>query len=100
MKSAIKWKGSVGKGWESIVEATLEDIENHGGYILQVKEKFGGLRIYTHGGDYEYIADIVRAAENRCDIICEDCGELGHLRNNKGWYKTLCEKCMEKMERI
>jgi len=93
MKSMIKWKGAIGKGWEPIVEQTLDRIEDKGGFILQVKEKFGGLRIYTQGGDREAIDDLVRAAEKICDVTCEECGSLGGLRNNGSWLKTLCNDC-------
>ena len=57
----------------------------------QVKEKFGGLRIYFSGGD-DYIEGLVAMAESISYKICEVCGERGNP-NDKGWIRTLCEKC-------
>jgi hypothetical protein len=81
----------IGEGWCPFVEPVLEDISRKGGTIVQVKEKFGGLRIYTHGGDYEAISDLIRGAESAVSHICEECGKVGSLSQNKrGWMKTLC----------
>ena len=87
----IKWKDCVGEGWFPIVEEAIIEIESRGGFILQVKEKFGGLRIYSQGGDYDAISEIVRKAEVKASRICEDCGEPGVLHNKNGWYKTVCD---------
>lgn len=68
--------------------------------ILQVKEKFGGLRYYytpsnVDDKDTSDLMDIsVRAAEHECDITCEMCGSPGELRSkNRYWMKTLCNSC-------
>jgi hypothetical protein len=57
----------------------------------QVKEKFGGLRVYFSGGD-DYINGLVRMAESFSYKICEVCGEKGSP-NKSGWISTLCEIC-------
>ncbi len=57
--------------------------------IEQVKEKFGGLRIYTSGDDVD---DLVAIAEFRASKTCERCGESGVCRGG-GWLKTLCDGC-------
>ena len=93
MKTVISWQHCVGKGWHSIVEEAVEQIESRNGFILQIKEKFAGLRIYTHGGDMEAIDDIVRAAESKAALTCEDCGEPGSVRSIGFVLKTLCSKC-------
>ena len=61
----------------------------------QVKEKFGGLRIYFSGGD-DYVEGLVSMAETMSYKICEVCGEKGSS-NDQGWIRTLCENC--KLER-
>lgn len=81
---------NIGPGWRPIVEPVLEDIARKGANILQVKEKFGGLRIYTHGGDYEAVQDMVRGAESAVSHICEECGKVGSLVNRDGWWITAC----------
>ena len=59
--------------------------------VTQVKEKFGGLRFYYHGGN-----DLIRGmswfAEALSFTICEKCGSKGTLRDN-GYLKTLCTLC-------
>lgn len=93
MKMMLKWKDFVGPGWHYIVEDCVEKIESRGGFILQIKEKFGGLRIYSSGGDFDAIDTITREAERSAAITCEQCGGPGQLRNNLPWLKTLCDKC-------
>ena len=60
----------------------------------QIKEKYGGLRIYFSGGD-EYIAGMVTMAECWSYNTCEVCGERGKP-NKGGWISTLCDKCRNK----
>ena len=55
----------------------------------QVKEKFGGLRFYYHGGDDE-VSGMVRMAESWAAHTCENCGNAGTLRHG-GWVRTLCD---------
>lgn len=56
----------------------------------QVKEKFGGLRFYYHGGD-DQVTGMVRMAESWAARTCEECGERGTMRHG-GWIRTLCDK--------
>ena len=60
----------------------------------QVKEKFGGLRVYFSGGD-EYVEGLVSMAESFSYKICEVCGDRGSP-NEGGWISTLCDKCRNK----
>lgn len=62
----------------------------------QVKEKFGGLRFYYHGGDDE-VSGMVRMAESWAARTCETCGERGTLRHG-GWIRTLCDKHEEEYQ--
>lgn len=55
----------------------------------QIKEKFGGLRVYYCGGD-EYVCGMVSMAEAISYQICEECGNKGGP-NKGGWIKTTCE---------
>lgn len=55
----------------------------------QIKEKFGTLRFYYHGGD-DYIRGLEAMADSMSAVICEDCGKPGKLRTG-GWVRTLCE---------
>ena len=71
-----------------------ENYEYHPVTFDQVKEKFGGLRMYFSGGD-EYISGLVAMAESFSYKICEGCGERGKS-NKSGWIVTLCDKCRDK----
>ena len=66
--------------------------------LLQVKEKFGGLRFYaeTKTGGPEFF-ELIREAERRSYSICEECGEVGRTGNRAGgWTSTYCESCKPK----
>jgi len=92
--SADDWAQGVGPGWRPIVREAIKKIEALGGRITQVKEKFGGLRIYYRTNlqsIHEPISLILRQAESECDKICEVCGQPGaKKRQLKGWVKTVC----------
>jgi len=95
-------------GWYNLVYKLCEDIERilkeecpeflDKFIVLEVKEKFGGLRFYT-GGVHEKVADkifsLISKAEEESYRICEVCGKEGCLRINREyrWYKTLCDEC-------
>ena len=63
----------------------------------QIKEKFGGLRIYFSGGD-DYVEGIIDMAEEMSYKICEVCGNSGKP-NKGGWITTLCNNCRNKDEK-
>ena len=56
--------------------------------IVQVKEKFGGLRFYMDGGTEAHRIG-VGFAEAMASRTCEVCGSPGE-RTDDGWVKTLC----------
>ena len=60
----------------------------------QIKEKYGGLRIYFSGGD-DYVEGVVGMAEEYSYKVCEVCGNSGKP-NESGWITTLCESCRNK----
>jgi hypothetical protein len=57
----------------------------------QVKEKYGGLRVYFSGGD-DYVEGVIGMAEEYSYKVCEVCGNAGKP-NKGGWITTLCESC-------
>ncbi len=56
---------------------------------VQVKEKYGSLRFYYHGGDH-IVAAYVDMAESMSHVMCEVCGAPGRKRGG-GWIQTLCD---------
>ena len=56
----------------------------------QVKEKFGALRFYYHGGD-DIVDGMARMAESMSSVTCEQCGVPGRQRG-RGWIVTRCDE--------
>jgi len=89
---------SCGDGWFNILNLLCRNIQSYLDWhkecpqveVLQVKEKFGGLRFYYTGGD-DYVAGLVSMAEAITEVTCEQCGEPGEIRHG-GWIKVLCDK--------
>lgn len=65
---------------------------------VQVKEKFGGLRFYIRGGD-DVVFGMIDFAEYLSYRICEECGATEDIKQTRGWIKTLCPKCMTKLNK-
>lgn len=80
-------------GWTNLVErahAEIVAVDRH--YRAhQVKEKFGGLRLYLSGRPE--IFPIAEKYELESYTICELCGEPGRLCHLGYWAITLCPEC-------
>jgi hypothetical protein len=65
--------------------------------FVQIKEKFGLLRIY-HTPTNNIIYTIINFAENLSASICEICGTSVDVTQNKeGWIRSLCQSCHQKV---
>ena len=78
------------------ISQNKEPVEYYPAKFDQIKEKFGGLRVYFTGGD-DYIEGLVGMAECWSYRTCESCGEKGEP-NKGGWIVTLCDNCRNKNE--
>ena len=76
-------------GWSSLIEPIIQQASIEGGTILQIKAKFGRLRIYIEGGS-ALLYKMLDEAEIRSGDICEICGADGCIVNLSGWLKTRC----------
>lgn len=118
--TAMCWGFECGDGWYDILSALCGNIQDHIDWrnsqrerllknnphnhripeeveqvvVDQVKEKFGTLRFYYHGGD-ENIDGMVRMAESMSSVTCEECGKPGY-QSSGGWIVTLCGEHHEK----
>jgi len=83
---------SCGNGWLGIIRDLTDALIKNGWdkQILQVKEKFGGLRFYTNGLP-EIGHQLILEAETKSIQTCEECGEPGK-QTRDGWIVTLCDK--------
>lgn len=82
-------------GWFNLIYKLASDITAYAHEAMlhpiavQVKEKYGGLRFYVHEGD-RHIDDLCDTAEANSYRICEVCGKLGELAEDRGWFMTRC----------
>ena len=64
--------------------------------IIQVKEKYGSLRVYTNGAP-QPVYDIIDKFEAISEHVCYECGALDvPIIDDFGWYQPLCEECYNK----
>jgi hypothetical protein len=83
---------SVDIGWHGLVNKVFDKLESIKNIIIvidQVKEKYGGLRIYS-SPMHEEFDRFTLGLETESYKICETCGESGKLRGG-GWYVTACD---------
>lgn len=91
-----------GKGWwpiiikafDKLLELELPQNEEYPFRIMQVKEKWAGLRIYTSYVNEE-IDEIIDSAQDEAEETCEYCGSKDNPepRNVHGWWSNLCYNC-------
>lgn len=95
----------VGYGWRALLLNLHDDllplVPDY--KVSQVKEKFGGLRVYLDYGDpferpeegtlrVNLAENLIEKCEEKAHRICEYCGEPGEPTTG-GWIKTLCADC-------
>ena len=97
-----------GDGWIPLIEEAKtiiakynqklkeEDLDTEPLEFIQIKEKWGGLRIYLNYYVQE-IADQIHELESKSLHICEHCGTIKNVKSDwtHGWIMTLCDKCRE-----
>ena len=86
-----------GDGWEPIIREACAKLDvvrrdrNATLRFVQIKEKFGSLRLYMTGYDDE-VERIIMDAEENSERTCEDCGAPGMIREG-GWLRCQCDDC-------
>lgn len=94
------WGKESNEGWSKLVDPLIEQAEKEGADILQIKEKFGGLRFYVSGPS-ELLRQMIDTAELLSYKTCESCGAPGEMRNSTYWLKTLCDACdMQRLQHL
>lgn len=92
-----RYEVECGAGWDSIYVPLIERCKAEGAAVLQVKEKFGGLRFYVGGGTDD-LFDAIDKAESKSFTICELCGAPAELREGAYW-KTLCDRHAQELDK-
>lgn len=86
----------IAEGWQDIIERLLTDLDkpemewDH--TIMQVKEKFGGLRFYIGAGSSQ-VYDRIHQAELESVRTCMTCGKPGRL-SRTSWIECACDEHM------
>lgn len=93
----------IGKGWFPLVKPIIDRVQdlNENGSdvkILQIKEKWGVLRIYLLSAPEELLKQ-AHDAEEKSTRICEECGGPATQTEVNGWIYTRCSDCLEKLRR-
>lgn len=94
-------------GWEPLLRRLLAALEAERNKLphadaeqvrlFQVKEKWGGLRVYVNGAT-EAMQNLLDQAERESFGVCERCGATGEdvYPSDRGWVSTLCPSCCGK----
>jgi len=90
-------------GWLNLIETACFLIKSHLELVkkeedfklTQIKEKFGGLRMYHEGYCDDYINGVLHTVESLSFRTCEFTGNVGATCFKGGWRRTLS---VEKME--
>lgn len=92
----------VGRGWWDLLLKLDSELKilDPSYKVVQIKEKFGGLRFYASFKKevFNTAQALVNDAEGLSFHVCETCGDLGKLRDSSGWYVTLCDVCENERE--
>ena len=94
-----------GKGWNQIIVSMFESFRKNNSkiHVVQIKEKFGFLRVYVDFPEdleaYKIIKNIIAEAEIKSHTTCELCGMKSKITNKDGWYYNYCIKC-QMLEKI
>lgn len=90
-----------GPGWNDLIIELIEkidetykkhNIDTQDFKIEEIKEKYGGLRIYA-SSIIEEVYKLISEYEDKADTVCDICGDTGSLYIKNGWLETLCKKC-------
>lgn len=104
-KHSLVFLGDIPKGWsKAFGRLLLEDLDReikksklvNKFKILEIKEKFGELRIDT-SGENEEITRIIDDYSVLSRNICMICGKPDVPMTYDGWHFPCCEKCWDKL---
>ena len=93
-------------GWNDLLDCLMTNIEEYCvknqvrlPVVIQIKEKFGGLRFYADYAD-ENVRALIGKAESESYHTCQRCGSEDAKESGSGWIVTLCSPCAERREKM
>lgn len=92
------WGFQVEDGWFGLIEEAAKHLATVAAHVVQVKQKFGGLRIYVEPNDFNCPIDpetskLLADIEARSYDVCEICGQPSRKDKPKNWSSTFCVAC-------
>ena len=90
-----------GDGWHGLVHEmckALSELPEGAPKVAQIKQKFGGLRVYLSQEATPAQAEIIAKAIEKAKATCEICGKPGTLKK-EGWMAVYCEFHMDPKHR-
>ena len=92
----VGWKRAFGKIMlEDYREVLIKNDFLHRFQWVQVKEKYGTLRLYSNGAPKE-VLELESKYDYISGYICISCGRLNVPMLTGGWVEPLCENCYNK----
>lgn len=94
-----------GKGWYGLLQPIIDYITEYNENIekeddklvpLQIKEKFGGLRVYMNYCTEE-LKKLINKAEEESYHVCEICGSKKHIGYTMRYIQTICFECVKEL---
>lgn len=100
-KDVVTAQIDVDDGWAGLLQDLLRKLKmlalGPDFRIVQIKEKFGGLRVYWEGVDdkelRKEVMDLVQLAEELSYKTCEKCGSMDGVETKGAWLKSFCQNC-------
>ena len=89
-------------GWYDLIEELSSKLDAlisklaMSSYAIQVKEKYGTLRFYL-STETDEMSDLIEIYEKKSSQTCEQCSKEGYHQVVRGWYVTLCKKCLKEL---
>ena len=104
-RTVINLPWECGKGWWPLIEIVAAAIDSFNAShpespveVSQIKQKFGGLRIYHYNAP-EDIRQLIDKAIEASWLTCERCGASeGVTTNQEGYRLTLCPNCRKEIK--
>jgi len=86
------------KGWKQLLDMLLYEAQYCGIEVVQIKEKWGCLRVYFKDGTADPIQvnnfyQLTEDTEKVSAHICEFCGAPGRIQDIGHWMKACCNTC-------
>ena len=92
------WDKAFGQMFMDELGAAIKEAGQKDYMIVQIKEKYGSLRLYDSGST-EKVERIIDKYEIISQNICMNCGHEAPMINNAGWIMPMCQGCYRKYYR-